>query len=138
MKKFCYRGSVHDLSFKAPLARVSEFQELLVQVASEYEYPAEDIGGYVLPLERGRAMHCEFDFHCDHADVVEREAARRLWQEAGERLVGAGAFFDRPYGPWAEMMYSRSGTYARKLQELKKDARPEQYYEPGQAVFLKD
>lgn len=135
LKKFRYKGSVHDLSFKAPLARVHEFQNLILHVAETHDYPADDIGGYILPLERGRAVHCEFDFHCDHTDAVEREAAHRMWLEASRQLIEAGAFFDRPYGPWAQMMYSRSGVYARKLQELKKELDPNAIMNPGRLCF---
>jgi FAD/FMN-containing dehydrogenase len=135
LKKFSYKGSVHDLAFKAPLARVPEFQRLILQVADAHDYPAEDIGGYVLPLERGRAVHCEFDFHCDNTDVVEREGVHRLWLEASQKLVEAGAFFDRPYGAWAPMMYIRSGVYARKLQELKKELDPNNIMNPGRLCF---
>jgi hypothetical protein len=135
LKKFHYKGSVHDLSFKAPLARVAEFQRLILQVAETHDYPAEDIGGYILPLERGRAMHCEFDFHCDHSDVVEREATHRLWLDASQKLIEAGAFFDRPYGDWAQLMYSRSGVYAQKLKDLKKELDPNTIMNPGRLCF---
>ena len=135
LKKFCYKGSVHDLSFKAPLARVAEFQRLILQVADTHDYPAEDIGGYILPIERGRAVHCEFDFHCDNNDAVEREHLRLMWQEASEKLIEAGAFFDRPYGEWAQMMYSRSGLYAQKLKDLKKELDPNNIMNPGRLCF---
>jgi len=135
LKKFRYKGSAHDLSFKAPLARVPELQRLILRVADMHDYPAEDIGGYILPIERGRAVHCEFDFHCDNAEVVERERTRLVWLEASEKLIETGAFFDRPYGAWAQMMYSRSGLYAQKLQDLKKELDPNSIMNPGKLCF---
>ena len=135
LKKFRFRGSVHDVSFKAPLGRVPDLQRVILQVADAHDYPAEDIGGYVLPIERGRAVHCEFDFHCDNTEIVEREGVHRAWLEASRKLIEAGAFFDRPYGPWAEMMYSRSGTYAQKLRDLKKELDPNNIMNPGRLCF---
>ena len=135
LKKFRYRGSVHDVSFKAPLARVPEFQQILQDAAVAHDYPVSDIGAYVLPIERGRTAHCEFDFHCDYGDAVERERTRKLWLEASRKLVQAGAFFDRPYGAWALMMYDRSGAYAEKLRQLKKELDPNNIMNPGRLCF---
>jgi hypothetical protein len=135
LKKYCFRGSVHDLSFKSPLKRVPEFQNIIAQVAGKYDYPIEDIGGYVLPIERGRGMHCEFDFHCDPNSPDERERVQRLWLEVSQRLIDEGAFFDQPYGAWADLMYSRIGEYTQKLKELKKELDPNSILNPGHLCF---
>ena len=135
LKKFCFRGSVQDLSFKAPLKRVPEFQKIIAETAEKYAYLLEDIGGYVLPVERCRAVHCEFDFHCNPDDADEKDRIKKLWLEASEKLIEAGAFFDRPYGAWAEMMYSRTGEYTTKLKELKKEFDPNNILNPGHLFF---
>ena len=135
LKKFCFRGSVHDLSFKAPLKRVPEFQKIITETAEKYDYPVEDIGGYILPIERCRAVHCEFDFHCNPDDTDEKDRIKKLWLEASEKLIEAGAFFDRPYGAWADMMYSRTGEYTCKLKELKKELDPNNILNPGHLCF---
>ena len=96
LKKFCFRGSVYDLSFKAPLKRVPEFQKTIVETAEKFGYSREDIGGYILPIEHGRAVYCKFDFHCNPDDADEKERIKNLWLDASENLVKAGAFFDRP------------------------------------------
>jgi len=69
LKKFCFKGSVHSLSFKSPLKRVPEFESIIHKASEEHNYSIRHIGGYLLPIERGRAVHLEFDFHCDTAAV---------------------------------------------------------------------
>jgi FAD/FMN-containing dehydrogenase len=135
LKKFCFRGSVQDLSFKTPLKRVPEFQKIIAEIAEKYDYPIEDIGGYVLPVERCRAVHCEFDFHYNPDNTAEKDRINRLWLETSEKLIEAGAFFDRPYGAWAGMMYSRTGEYTNKLKELKKEFDPNNILNPGHLCF---
>lgn len=103
LKKFCFRGSVYDLSFKAPLKRVPEFQKIIVETAEKYDYSIEDIGGYILPIEFGRAVYCKIDFHCNPEDPDEKERIKSLWHDAKERLIKAGAFFDRQDG--SHMIY---------------------------------
>jgi hypothetical protein len=135
LKKFCFRGSVHNVCFKTTLRRVPEFQKIIMEVINKYHYPLQDIGVYVLPIERARAVHCEFDFHCDLNDKDDTEQVKNLWKEVSERLINEGAFFDRPYGVWADMVYSRTGTYTQKLKELKKELDPNNILNPGRLCF---
>ncbi len=135
LKKFCYRGSVHDVSFKTTLRRVSEFQKIVMEFINEYHYPLQNIGVFVLPIERGRAVHCEADFHCNPNDKHEVEQVKNLWLEVSERFINNGAFFDRPYGAWSDMVYSRAGTYTQKLKELKRELDPNNILNPGHLCF---
>jgi hypothetical protein len=135
LKKFCYKGSVHALSFKSPLKRVPEFEAIIHNVCHESNYPLRYIGGYLLPIERGRAVHLEFDLHCDPLKPEEGEQIKQLWLKCSEALIDKGAFFDRPYGAWADMIYKRTGTYTKKLRELKDDIDPYHIMNPGKLCF---
>lgn len=135
LRKFCFKGSVHDLSFKSPPRRVPEFEATVNRICTEHGYPLSDIGIYLLPLERARAVHLEFDLHCDPADPREAEQARKLWLNLSEALIAQGALFDRPYGAWADMIYKHTGNYAAKLKELKKELDPNNIMNPGKLCF---
>jgi len=135
LKKFCFRGSVHNLSFKTTLRRFPDFQKTVMECINTHNYPLQDVGVYVLPLERGRAYHCEADFYSNPLDVRETERVYSLWREVSERLIDEGAFFDRPYGAWADMVYRRAGSYTRKLQEIKRELDPCNIMNPGQLCF---
>ena len=135
LKKFCFKGSVHPLSFKSPLKRIPEFEALIQTALTEHRYPQKDMGIYLLPLERGRAVHCEYDLHCDPSNQQELEQVHKLWLNVSEGLISKGALFDRPYGAWADMTYSRTGAYTTKLQELKKELDPNNIMNPGKLCF---
>ena len=89
----------------------------------------------MLPLERGRAVHCEFDLHGDPGDEQEKQRVKSLWLAASEELMRGGAFFDRPYGAWAAMLYSRTGMYTEKLKEIKQQLDPNAILNPGKLCF---
>jgi len=135
LKKFNYRGSVHDLNFAVPLKKINQMESVIKDTCLSHGCSPADVGGYLLPIERGRAVHCEFDLHCDPADREETERVKRAWLEASEALMNKGAYFSRPYGPWAEMMYRRSGTYTRKLKEIKEEVDPNHIMNPGKLCF---
>jgi len=89
------------------------------------------VGIYMQPLERGRACHLSFSFPCDLENEAEKEKIKTLCLELSEQLITEGAFFTRPYGPWADMVYRRSTTYTNTLKELKKVFDPNHILNPG-------
>jgi hypothetical protein len=135
LKKYNYRGSAHDLNFKSPIRQIATMESIIKKTCDAGEYDAASIGGYVLPLERGRAIHCEFDLHANPADSTESQNVRQVWLQASEALMRAGAFFDRPYGAWAQMVYNRTGMYTEKLKEIKKELDPNNILNPGKLCF---
>jgi FAD/FMN-containing dehydrogenase len=67
----------------------------------------------------------------------EQETAKvkDLWLTASADLMNQGAYFDRPYGPWADMVYQRAGHYTTKLKEIKKALDPQGILNPGKLCF---
>ena len=135
LKKFNYRGSVHDLSFKVPLKQLCEAETTIAACAKKGGYATQDIGGYFVVMERGRGVHCEFDLHCEPAESDERKRVRDLWLAASTALMDSGALFDRPYGDWADMVYARAPQYAVKLKQIKKEMDPRGILNPGKLCF---
>ena len=126
---------MHPLSFKSPLKRVPEFEALIHTVLTEHNYAHRDMGIYLLPMERGRAVHFECDLHCDLSDQQESEQVKQLWLTLSQTLINKGALFDRPYGAWADMIYAKTGSYTTKLKELKKELDPNNIMNPGKLCF---
>jgi len=135
LKKFNFRGSVHDLTFKAPMNRIVALERLMHDICQSSGHPAHEIGMYLLPLERGRALHAEFDLHCPAEAGPEQDHVRALWLKASRELLNSGAYFDRPYGPWAAMIYGRATNYAETLRKLKKETDPNNILNPGKLCF---
>jgi FAD/FMN-containing dehydrogenase len=129
--KFRYKGSCHDIFFHTTLNRVPEFTDAIADVAAKYGYLTRDIGIYMQPLERARACFCQFSFHCDTEDTNEVALVRSLFLEASNRVVGMGGFFTTPYGPWADMVYSRAAGYTHALKVVKNAYDPNNILNPG-------
>jgi len=134
-KRFGYRGSCHGLKFHATGGAIPRIEDALCQVAAAYHYQSGDIGAYVQPVERARSFYCVYDLHCDPTNASDVERVEALFNEASEALVNAGAFFDRPYGPWAEMMYQRDASYAEYLRKIKAQLDPNNIMNPGKLCF---
>ncbi len=131
LKKFNYKGSVHDITFKAPLKKLSSLKNVFEETASACGFPLGDLGYYIMPVERGRGVHCEFDLHC----CPDAKKTEELWLKASSELMNSGAYFDRPYGQWASMVYERAAGYSGMLKKIKKEMDPNNILNPGKLCF---
>lgn len=131
LKKARYKGSFHTLRFYTSASKVRTFEDLIKDMAHAYDYPLTDIGGYVLSIERGRSVYCEFDLHCDLSNEEEKARVRELWLRLNEALASEGAYLAKLYGPLADILLSKVGMYATKLKDLKKELDPNNVLNPG-------
>ena len=129
------KNSCRDIFFLTTLSRLSEFIDLMKETVSRYSYPLEDMGCYIQPMVQGRGCHCEFNLPCDTSDSEEAAEVGKLFMDASETLMNKGAFFSRPYGPWAKMVYSRDREGEKVLKKLKKIFDPNNILNPGKLCF---
>jgi FAD/FMN-containing dehydrogenase len=133
--KLRYKGACHDIFFLTPLSKAGEFVGLMRSIAARYHYQFDDIGCYIQPMVQGRGCHCEFNLPCDESNAGEAAEVRKLFLEASEIFMKNGAFFSRPYGPWADMVYSRYTEGVVALKKLKNIFDPNNILNPGKLCF---
>jgi len=133
--KFQYKGSGHDVFFHTTLDKVGQFTRAVDEIAAGYGYPTSDIGVYLQPIERARACFCQFSFHCSPDDADEVEKVRELFLEASEAVISLGGLMSTPYGPWADMVYSRTTGYTSLLKLVKSTYDPNNILNPGKLCF---
>lgn len=133
--KLKYKGGCHDIFFLTTLDRAPEFVTAMYHVAEATGYPNTDIGIYLQPQMQGRACHCEFNLSCDPGNPREVERGRHLFIDASQALMRMGGFFSRPYGPWAEIAYSRDAQSVIALRKVKDIFDPNNVMNPGKLCF---
>jgi len=133
--KFFPKPHFCDIFFHAPLNRAPEFHGAIARVAVKHGYPVDEIGVYLQPVERARVAYQCFTFHYDPANVAEKEMVRKLFLDASRVVVDMGGLFTNPYGPWADMVFSRAAGYVRVLRSVKKAFDPHNILNPGKLCF---
>jgi FAD/FMN-containing dehydrogenase len=129
------KGASRDIFFLAPMSKVAHLVDLMRDIATEAGYPLDSIGAYLQAMVQGRGCHCEFNLAYDFCDARETAAAGALFLEASRRLMRAGAFFSRPYGVWADMVYSGYPDGVAALKTLKRIFDPNHILNPGKLCF---
>ncbi len=133
--KLDYKGGSQDIFFLTTLDKTPGFIRTMRAVAGELGYPPEDTGIYLQPQHQGVACHCEFVLPFAPGDAGEAARVKELFARASERMIDQGAFFSRPYGLWAKMVYSRNAQGANLLKEIKEIFDPNHVLNPGKLCF---
>jgi hypothetical protein len=125
----------YGVFFLSTLDAVPGFIAIMLGVARELGYDADRIGVYIQPQHQGVSQHVEFSVPYDAANSKDAAAAKTLFLAASEKLVAQGAYFSRPYGPWADLAYSRDATATRVLRTVKQIVDPNHVMNPGKLCF---
>lgn len=129
------KGSSREIFFLAPISKIPSLIGVMNEAVAASSHPMPGLGCYVQPMVQGRGCHCEFIVPCDESNAAEMGAVRSLLASASEALMKNGAFFSRPYGPWAKMVYENYPEGVAALKKLKGVFDPNNILNPGKLCF---
>jgi FAD/FMN-containing dehydrogenase len=129
------QGSCYDVFFIALSDRLPELIKVVEDAVSQQGYPFQDMGIYVQPVVQGTSYHCEFDLFFDPNNRDQADRVRQLSTTLPEMLATRGAFFSRPYGSWADIVYRREAETTTALRKIKGIFDPKNILNPGKLCF---
>jgi hypothetical protein len=129
------RGACADIFFLTTLDKAPQYVETVRAVAEAAQYPGQDISVYIQPQHHGVSQHVEFSLAYDPGDPKAVARVKEVYAKASAELVAQGAYFSRPYGAWADLVYSRDATAVRVLRVVKQIVDPNNVLNPGKLCF---
>jgi len=133
--KLTYKGACQDIFFMTTLDKIPEFVNTVFTAANALRYPVSDIGIYLQPQHQGTACHCEFNLPYNSGNKIEIDHVRELLGTCSEALIRQGAYFSRPYGIWADMVYNRDARNKEMIRTIKGIFDPNNILNPGKLCF---
>ncbi len=129
------RGGFREIFFLTTMDKTPSFVRLMEAIIERYGINARDMGIYIQPIQQGRSCHLEFNLAYNPEDSAEADMVDQLFLEASAALAGAGAFYSRPYGAWAEIAYGRCPETVDALHVLKGILDPNRVLNRGKLCF---
>ena len=133
--KLRYSGGSQEVFFLTTLDKTPGFITTMYKASDEHRYPAPNIGVYIQPVHQGVGCHCEFILPATLTNPAARSRMQELFHDASLRLFNQGAYFSRPYGIWADMVYSRDPRTTAVTQKIKEIFDPHNVMNPGKLCF---
>jgi len=129
------KGSCQDIFFLTTYDRCTELIMTMNNATNKYGYPLPDMGVYLQPVIQGTSCHCEFNLFFDASNPKERDRIQELFTDASRQLMDRGAYFSRPYGSWADVVYRRDAETTIALRKLREIFDPNNIMNPGKLCF---
>ena len=133
--KLRYKGGSQDVFFLTTLDKTPGYITTMYSAANEHQYPAPDIGVYIQPVQQGVGCHCEFILPFNRENRTEMLRMQKLFRDASQRLFRQKAYFSRPYGIWADMVYNADARTMIVTRKVKKIFDPNNVMNPGKLCF---
>jgi FAD/FMN-containing dehydrogenase len=129
------KGGCQELFFLTPLEKTPGHVTTMFSSAEEHDYPVPDIGVYIQPVHQGVGCHCEFLLPFKRESQAEISRAQQLFRDASRRLFKEEAYFSRPYGIWADMVYNADARTMIVTRKIKQIFDPNNVMNPGKLCF---
>ena len=129
--KMTYKGSFRDIFFATTLDKTPGYIELLDEAAKGL-YPTTEIGVYLQPIVQGELLSLRIQ---PGLRAVKEGRPRSPVYRCNTRLAHNGAFFSRPYGPWADLAFGMNAEATALLKKVKKMLDPKGIMNPGKLCF---
>lgn len=134
-----YKGGCDDIFFISTLDKTSEFHKIMWNVSEQEKFDVSNIGVYIQPMVQGCNVHCEFDLYFDPNNEQDCETTKNTFVKSSEALIKNGAFFNRPYGIWADMIYSKiQPLVVESMRKVKNIFDPKNVLNPGALCFNRE
>jgi hypothetical protein len=118
-----WRDRLHDHSqsifFLSTLDRIPVFIRLVLDLVRGNSISAADIGIYIQPVIQNHACHVEFILPINLESGMGNRRMKKVERRIVTKLIEKEAFFSRPYGSAAELVWGQNPANYALLKQIK-------------------
>jgi hypothetical protein len=125
------KGQCLSIFFLSLLNNSDKYITLVREAAGSFNISEAQIGIYIQPVVQNHSCHFEFMVPFNPGDNREVENMRNFKTDVTGRLIKAGAFFSRPYGKAANMVFNNNPGNTALIRVIKSLFDPANILNPG-------
>ena len=125
------RGSSLSVFFLSTLDRMPAIHSIFVNTAGDCGISEPEIGIYIQPIIQNHACHIEFILPFDPGSESEMARMKKIERQVVVKLIEEGAFFSRPYGSAAELVWEQNPANYDLLKNIKSVFDPNRVLQRG-------
>ncbi|MHA1309419.1 MAG: FAD-binding oxidoreductase [Candidatus Helarchaeota archaeon] len=130
LNNFRYFKDALHIPFYINGDKINNLNEGIEKIASKYNYSLDDLLGYVMPIEQGHTYFLDYTIHYNKSED-DLKQIEQFFMEISKYLLNNGGVIDRPYGIWAELIFSNNPGLFQFLKQIKKQLDPNNILNPG-------
>lgn len=124
------KGAYQVIPFITMIEQIPFYNQLVSRICCNFGYDMQAMGKMLLPVEPSR-VHYHYSFYTDPGNQEEYARVKLLFATISSSLIKMGAFFSRPYGEWAGLVYEKASSYKTMLRTIKRAVDPCNIMNPG-------
>lgn len=124
-------GSSLSIFFLSKLDRMPVFTRIFLNLVEENSVSAADIGIYIQPIVQNHACQIEFILPFNPESGAEIRRMKKVERQIVVKLMEAGAFFSRPYGTSADLVWQQNPANYTLLKQIKNIFDPNRVLQRG-------
>ncbi len=125
------RGGCLSIIFQSTLDRVPSFVSIFKELSVELGFRDSEIGIYIQPIVQNHACHIELLIAYNPHSTQEIEQVQKLERQGTRKLMDNGAFFSRPYGSAADLVWNQNPSNTQLIKTIKKIFDPKNVLQRG-------
>ena len=131
------KGNCHEVIFITTLNKTPEFVELFKEIGAEVNYPFQEIGIYIQPIEDMRACQMAFMFPYNPNDAQEFNLMKQINRTSIIKVINKGGYFNRIYEGVGDVVYTlpRVQAYVNQIRRVKRLFDPNWILSPRKLCF---